>query len=69
MNTLILAASIVAFILAFGCFLSSMWFDSYMRDVAARERQAKREGDALLEKANAELANRDRVGETKWGGL
>mgnify|MGYP003661717372 CR=1 FL=1 len=69
MNTLILAASIVAFILAFGCFLSSMWFDDYMNNVDARERQAKREGDSLLEKANAEVANRDRVGDTQWGGL
>jgi len=52
MNNLLLSLAVVAFILALGGLLSSLWFDNYMNNVDARERQAKREGDALLEQAN-----------------
>lgn len=65
MTNLLLAVGVVVFAVGVAWLLSSLWFDNYMDDIDARDRQAKREVDALLEKANADVVNRDRVGETK----
>jgi hypothetical protein len=59
--TLLGALCIVAIAILVGCVLSSRWFDAYMRDMDARDKQVERETARLLDKANAECVARQRL--------
>jgi hypothetical protein len=59
--TLLGALCIVAIAILVGCVLSSRWFDAYMRDMDARDKQVERETARLLDKANAEYFDRQRL--------
>jgi hypothetical protein len=65
MIDLILAVLVVVFAVVVAWHASSRWFDAYMRDIDARDKQVEREVDRLLDKANAECATRQRLKEPK----